>query len=345
MRRLALLLVAIGLLMPACATAPTARPASVDVTGHWVGVWHGYGIFDIPRLQPASADLRQTGADGYGRLMMDNTIATEAVPVKMRVAGLRGARIRVAVSGSDVTLIHEFGEHVFAVDMTVSGDRMIGVVRDSNPPVELALERVRRPVEAARAPTPPPPPPAEEPAPPAPPPVEVAAVAPEPPAPAESPAPAERPAPATFAAMAELQPIYFDFDRSEIGGEAATTLDRNAQWLQANENLEVVIEGHCDERGTNEYNLALGERRARALRDYLTAHGVDAGRITVISYGAEHPVCSEQSATCWSQNRRGEFLAKPRSEPVQDVDDRWEHPASLDYELTNEAPPDRRDDR
>jgi peptidoglycan-associated lipoprotein len=74
----------------------------------------------------------------------------------------------------------------------------------------------------------------------------------------------------------------------------------------------VLIEGHCDERGTNEYNLALGERRAKSTMNYLVSQGVQASRITIISYGEERPVCNEKTEECWAKNRRAHFLVKPR---------------------------------
>ena len=89
-------------------------------------------------------------------------------------------------------------------------------------------------------------------------------------------------------------------------------LDANTQWLKAHADVLVLIEGHCDARGTVEYNLALGERRAGAARDYLVAHGVEAGRITITTYGALRPLCTQQTEACWSRNRRAEFLVKPR---------------------------------
>ncbi|MBI3457958.1 MAG: OmpA family protein [Candidatus Rokubacteria bacterium] len=84
----------------------------------------------------------------------------------------------------------------------------------------------------------------------------------------------------------------------------------NATWLKANPNALLLIEGHADERGTNEYNLALGERRAKATRDFLVSLGVEAGRMTVISYGEERPTCTERTEACWAQNRRAHFLVK-----------------------------------
>lgn len=111
-------------------------------------------------------------------------------------------------------------------------------------------------------------------------------------------------------ARAELKPVYFDFDKSEIRPDAAKTLDANAAWLLEHPGYAVLIEGHCDERGTNAYNLALGDRRARAALNYLVAHGVAASRFRTISYGEERPVCFERAEACWWKNRRGHFLVK-----------------------------------
>ena len=155
------------------------------------------------------------------------------------------------------------------------------------------------------------PPPAATPAPaPAPvvPPPAPAPVAPPTPAP-PAPAPA-RPAPAEFRSIPELRDVFFDFDKYVIRPDAARTLDANAAWLQSNPSAVILIEGHCDERGTNAYNLALGERRARATQEYLVSRGVAAARISTISYGEERPVCSERTEKCWAQNRRAHVLAK-----------------------------------
>jgi len=139
------------------------------------------------------------------------------------------------------------------------------------------------------------------------------AAAPATPTPAPAPAATTvRPVPAEFAAIPELRDIQFDFDQYDIRPDAARTLDANAAWLKSNANHLLLTEGHCDERGTNEYNLALGERRAKSAMNYLVAQGVQAARITIISYGEERPLCSEHNDTCWQQNRRGHFLVKPR---------------------------------
>jgi peptidoglycan-associated lipoprotein len=139
-----------------------------------------------------------------------------------------------------------------------------------------------------------------------------AAPAPPAPAPAAAPAPAPRPVPKEFMAVAALKEVYFDFDKYDIRPEDAKTLDANATWLKSNGDNLVLIEGHCDERGTNEYNLALGERRAKSTMNYLVSQGIQANRITIISYGEERPVCTEKTEACWAKNRRANFLVKPR---------------------------------
>jgi peptidoglycan-associated lipoprotein len=121
-----------------------------------------------------------------------------------------------------------------------------------------------------------------------------------------------QPAPRDFAETPQLQNIYFDFDRYNIRPDAARTLDANVEWMKSNAGTLILIEGHCDERGTNEYNLALGERRARATRDYLIANGVRADRLSIVSYGEERPGCAERNETCWATNRRAHFLTKQR---------------------------------
>jgi peptidoglycan-associated lipoprotein len=136
-------------------------------------------------------------------------------------------------------------------------------------------------------------------------------------APAPGPAPlagpaAVRPSPKEFAAVDALKDVHFDFDKYDIRPEDARMLDSNASWLKSNAENLVLIEGHCDERGTNEYNLALGERRAKATMNYLVSQGVQANRITIISYGEERPLCNEKTESCWAKNRRAHFLVKPR---------------------------------
>ncbi len=99
--------------------------------------------------------------------------------------------------------------------------------------------------------------------------------------------------------------IFFDFDSFALTPQARATLDRQAQWLRQYGDVRVTIEGHADERGTREYNLALGERRANSVRDYLSALGVQANRLTVVSYGKERPVALGSNETAWALNRRG----------------------------------------
>jgi len=131
------------------------------------------------------------------------------------------------------------------------------------------------------------------------------------PAPATA-APTTRPSPKEFTESAALKDVFFEFDKYDIRPEDTKTLDANAAWLKSNADNLVLIEGHCDERGTNEYNLALGERRAKSAMNYLVSQGVQANRITIISYGKERPVCNEQNESCWSKNRRAHFLVKAR---------------------------------
>jgi peptidoglycan-associated lipoprotein len=90
----------------------------------------------------------------------------------------------------------------------------------------------------------------------------------------------------------------------------ARVLQANARWLRAHPNHLILIEGHTDERGTNEYNLALGDRRAKSTMSYLVAHGIQSSRITILSYGEDRPLCQEQSEGCWSKNRRAHFAVK-----------------------------------
>jgi peptidoglycan-associated lipoprotein len=124
-------------------------------------------------------------------------------------------------------------------------------------------------------------------------------------------APTTPPRPSEFRETDNLKDVFFDFDRYDIRAGDAKVLDTNAAWLKTNDSL-VLIEGHCDERGTNEYNLALGERRAKATMNYLVGQGVQANRITIISYGKERPTCTEHSEACWAKNRRAHFLVKAR---------------------------------
>ena len=176
----------------------------------------------------------------------------------------------------------------------------------------------RRPsVTVAAAPAPPAPAPAAPPTP-APPPPAVTpppAPAPAPPPVAAAPPPVEtaRPAPpAEFSANDALKPIHFDFAKSDIRKSDAEILQASARWLSEHPRDLVLIEGHCDERGTTEYNLALGERRARAAMNFLVAQGIAVNRFSIVSYGEDRPLCTEANEKCWARNRRDMFLTKPQ---------------------------------
>ena len=99
--------------------------------------------------------------------------------------------------------------------------------------------------------------------------------------------------------------VYFDYDGYNVRGDAQQTLQGDAQWLKAHPNAKVTIEGHCDERGSTEYNLTLGDNRARSVRDALAQMGVNSSQLSVISFGKEKPFCNESNEQCWQQNRRG----------------------------------------
>jgi peptidoglycan-associated lipoprotein len=112
------------------------------------------------------------------------------------------------------------------------------------------------------------------------------------------------------AAVTGLQPIYFDFDKSFIRDDARSVMKANAEWLKANPKVKVRIEGNCDERGTKEYNQALGQRRAASAKKYFTDLGIASRRISLISYGKEKPICAEHNEECWQKNRRDDFVAE-----------------------------------
>lgn len=102
--------------------------------------------------------------------------------------------------------------------------------------------------------------------------------------------------------------VFFDFDKYEIRSDGKPVLQEVASWLLKNPETKLSIEGHCDERGTNEYNLALGDRRAKSARDFLIALGVASKRVEIVSYGEEKPQCTEQTEECWAKNRRAHFV-------------------------------------
>jgi peptidoglycan-associated lipoprotein len=157
--------------------------------------------------------------------------------------------------------------------------------------------------------TPPPaPPPAATPAPPPPP--------PPPPAPPKPAPPVQLTEEQIFAQKSlqqlntekPLTDVFFDLDKSDVKDEGRDALARDAEWLKRWSSVKVTIEGHCDSRGTPEYNLALGERRANSVKSYLASLGVPADRLVVVSKGKEQPFCNEENEGCWSQNRRGHFI-------------------------------------
>jgi peptidoglycan-associated lipoprotein len=161
----------------------------------------------------------------------------------------------------------------------------------------------------ATPPPPPPPPPVAQPTPPPPPPPP----APQPPPPQPPPAPTEA---ELFAKMSlselnaqrPLEDVLFEYDQSDLSDAARASLQKNSQWMLKWLSTTVTVEGHADSRGTSEYNLALGERRASTIRDYLVSLGVTATRVNVVSMGEEQPTCTEEVETCWRQNRRGHFV-------------------------------------
>jgi len=119
---------------------------------------------------------------------------------------------------------------------------------------------------------------------------------------------------ATTPAGSALKDVYFEFDSYDLTGDARTTLKSAADWLKKNQAIRVDIEGHTDERGTNEYNLALGAKRAQAAKEYLLSLGIPGSRLSTTSYGEEIPMCREPNDTCWAKNRRDRFVtlnAKP----------------------------------
>jgi len=160
--------------------------------------------------------------------------------------------------------------------------------------------------------TPPPPAPAPPPAPPP-----AATPAPPPPPPAPTPAPAPAPTEEeifkskTLDQLNSEKPlgdVFFALDAVDLTEQSRGTLQKDVDWMKKWTTTKVMVEGHADSRGTNEYNLALGERRASVVRDYLASLGVPADRITIVSKGEEQPFCTEENETCWQQNRRGHFI-------------------------------------
>jgi peptidoglycan-associated lipoprotein len=312
MRRFA---VPLGLAVVAAtwALVVSVTPASaLDVDGRWTGTWSGPGVSLIPREESVLLELTQNGTRGIGRMVFDGSGAAEVIPVSIRLAGAAGTNVVFEVRGSQLLVKNAQGGQLFTVRFLVNGDEMRGELVKSDPPVYLALTRLKS--VAAPAPSGPPAssqatltaPDTSEATKPVEAPEEpeqqrVAATMPTP----------ERPAPKDFGPVPDLKAIHFDFDKSNIRAEDASILDANAEWLKAREDMLVIIEGHCDERGTNEHNLALGERRAQATMQYLVGKGIQPGRISIVSYGEERPLCGDKTEQCWSENRRAQFVIRP----------------------------------
>ena len=108
----------------------------------------------------------------------------------------------------------------------------------------------------------------------------------------------------------EDEEIHFDFDKYVLTPQAMMVLDDKAAYLREHPEVHVLVEGHCDDRGSNEYNLALGDRRANSAKNYLVKSGVAESQVTTISYGEEQPLCMQQNESCWYRNRRGHFSAR-----------------------------------
>jgi peptidoglycan-associated lipoprotein len=137
----------------------------------------------------------------------------------------------------------------------------------------------------------------------------VAQTPPPTPPPAPTPAPTEAPT-TTLIGSGDFQPAYFDLDSYTLRDDARAALDRDAKLLRDNPTVNVTIEGHCDERGTAEYNQSLGERRAQAARDYLVAAGIPDTRLQIVSYGKERPFSTGHDEASWQQNRRAHFTVR-----------------------------------
>ena len=157
---------------------------------------------------------------------------------------------------------------------------------------------------------------AAPPAPPAPPPARPAPPPPVPPAPPRPPAAVQQsiiPGSVQDFQVNVGDRIFFAFDKSDLDDRARAVLQKQAAWLQRYGAVVLTIEGHSDERGTREYNIGLGARRAQSVKDYLTSLGVSTARLETISYGKERPVCIESTEACWAQNRRGVSVIKSGS--------------------------------
>jgi peptidoglycan-associated lipoprotein len=166
-----------------------------------------------------------------------------------------------------------------------------------HPPVVPAPPPPPAPAPVATATPPPPPPPARPPV--------------VPPTPTPAPTEAElfaRMSLADLNRQGPLADVFFTYDQADLSDAARTGLQKNADWMKKWTSTRVTVEGHADSRGTSEYNLSLGERRAAAVRDYIVSLGVPAARINIVSMGEEQPQCTEETEACWAKNRRGHFV-------------------------------------
>lgn len=168
----------------------------------------------------------------------------------------------------------------------------------------------KRPEVMQAAPSAPGPVAALAPAPPAPTPAPEVRVTPPPPAPTPAPTPPAVVQETVKVAEVTLYDVFFDFDKSNIRDDQKAAINNDVTALKADPKLKVLVEGHCDERGTVEYNLALGERRAKAVKDYLVAAGIAAERISIVSYGKERPFVLGHDEAAWKWNRRGHFAVQ-----------------------------------
>ena len=306
--------------MPVPVTPAPPAPAAngTDISGKWTGSWIGTGLFNAPRQENLTLEIIQKGDAGYGRMVLDGAVAAESVPWEVRQQGLGGIRVFAEVSGSKVKLTHELDDRLFTANLTVTGDQMVGEVKGRK--VRLLLARQSpsntpaRDVPPQAAQLAPPTMVASQPMTPQQSPV---AMAPQPPAqePAEKPKADEaapRPRNEDYVTAPELKSVYFDFDKAVLRSDAVDALSNNVTWLKENADTFVLIEGNADERGTAEYNLALGDRRAKSAMDYLEANGIAKDRLSTVSYGKERPTCTDATEECRIQNRRGDFRVKSK---------------------------------
>src|SRR5262245_33283927 len=304
----------------AAAKEPESGPLftpGTNIGGKWTGSWIGTGLFNAPRQENLTLEIAQRGDAGYGRMVIDGATAAESVPWEVRQQGLGGIRVFAAINGSKVRLTHEMDDRIFTADLTVMGDQMVGEVKGSK--VRLLLARQHNGSNAPAREVPPQaaqltPPPFVASAPVAPPQMPVA-MAPPPPQEAEKPKAQDatpRPRNEDYVNAPELKPLYFDFDKAALRPDAVDALSNNVTWLKENADTFVLIEGNADERGTAEYNLALGDRRAKSAMDYLEANGIPKDRLSTISYGKERPVCTDATEECRAQNRRADFRVKSK---------------------------------